>query len=58
MSRFIVTPFIKKDNKFALFTVNASFGIKENKTFNSVEEAKDFPLVQQMFYLPLSNLWS
>ena len=52
MSHFIVTPFIKKDNKFALFTVNASFGIKENKTFNSVEEAKDFPLVQQMFYLP------
>ena len=52
MSHFIVTPFIKKDNKFALFTVNAFFGIKENKTFNSVEEAKDFPLVQQMFYLP------
>lgn len=52
MSQFIVTPFIKKDKKFALFTVNASFDIKENKTFNSVEEAKDFPLVQQMFYLP------
>ena len=52
MSHFIVTHFIKKDNKFALFTVNASFGIKENKTFNSVEDAKDFPLVQQMFYLP------
>lgn len=52
MSHFIVTPFIKKDKKFALFTVNASFGIKENRTFNSVEEAKDFPLVQQMFYLP------
>ena len=52
MSHFIITPVIKKDNKFALFTVNASFGIKENKTFNSVEEAKDFPLVQQMFYLP------
>lgn len=52
MSHFIVTPFIKKDNKFALFTVNASFGIKENKSFNSVEEAKDYPLVQQMFYLP------
>lgn len=52
MSHFIVTPFIKNDNKFALFTVNASFGIKENKTFNSVEDAKDFPLVQQMFYLP------
>lgn len=52
MSHFIVTPFIKNDNKFALFTINASFGIKENKSFNSVEEAKDFPLVQQMFYLP------
>ena len=52
MSHFIVTPFIKTDNKFALFTINASFGVKENKTFNSVEEAKDFPLVQQMFYLP------
>ena len=52
MSHYIVTPFIKKDKKFALFTVNASFDIKENRTFNSVEEAKDFPLVQQMFYLP------
>ncbi len=52
MSHFIVTPFIKNDNKFALFTINASFGIKENKSFNSVEEAKNFPLVQQMFYLP------
>ena len=52
MSHFIVTPFIKNDNKFALFTINASFGLKENKSFHSVEEAKDFPLVQQMFYLP------
>ncbi|MGB1448649.1 MAG: NifU N-terminal domain-containing protein [Flavobacteriaceae bacterium] len=52
MSHFIVSPFIKKDNKFALFTVNASFGIKEPLSFHSVEEAKEYPLVQQMFYLP------
>lgn len=52
MSHFIVSPFIKKDNKFALFTVNASFGIKEPLSFHSVEEANEYPLVQQMFYLP------
>ena len=52
MSHFIVTPYIKEDNKFALFSVNSSFGIEEEKSFRSVEEAKDFPLVQQMFYLP------
>ena len=52
MSHFIVTPYIKEDNKYALFSVNSSFGIEEEKQFRSVEEAKDFPLVQQMFYLP------
>ena len=52
MSHFIVTPYIKEDDKFALFSVNSSFGIEEEKSFRSVEEAKDFPLVQQMFYLP------
>ena len=51
MSHFIVTPYIKEDNKFALFSVNSSFGIEGEKSFRSVEEAKDFPLVQQMFYL-------
>ena len=52
MSHFIVTPFIKEDDKFALFSVNSSFGIEGEKSFRSVEEAKDFPLAQQMFYLP------
>ena len=52
MSHFIVTPYIKEDDKFALFSVNSSFGIEGEKSFRSVEEAKDFPLVQQMFYLP------
>ena len=52
MSHFIVTPYIKEDDKFALFSVNSSFGIEAEKSFRSVEEAKDFPLVQQMFYLP------
>ena len=52
MSRFIVTPYVKEDHKFALFSVNSSFGIAEEKSFRSVEEAKQYPLVQQMFYLP------
>ena len=52
MSRFIVTPYVKEDHKFALFSINSSFGINEEKNFRSVEEAKDYPLVQQMFYLP------
>ena len=29
-----------------------SLGLSEKQTFTSVEAAKDFPLVQQMFYLP------
>lgn len=52
MSNFLVTPSIKEDNKFAFFTLNVSLGIAKDTTYSSVEEAKDAPLVQQMFYLP------
>ena len=50
MSHFIVTPYIKEDNKYALFSVNSSFGIEEEKQFRSVEEAKDFPLVPDVLF--------
>ena len=52
MSNFLVTPSIKEDNKFAFFALNVSLGIAKDTTYSSVEEAKDAPLVQQMFYLP------
>ena len=52
MSHFIVT-YIKEDNKYALFSVNSSFA-EEEKQFRSVEEAKDFPLVSDVF-LPFSQ---
>ncbi|MGB2244529.1 MAG: NifU N-terminal domain-containing protein [Flavobacteriaceae bacterium] len=52
MSHFLVKPSIKEDNRYAFFAINVALGISENKTYRSVEEAKEAPLVQQMFYLP------
>lgn len=52
MSQFLVTPFIKENTTLAFFELNVALGITENKTFLSVEETNDYPLVQQMFYLP------
>jgi len=52
MSQFLVTPSISADKNFAFFRLNVSLGLSEKQTFTSVEAAKDFPLVQQMFYLP------
>lgn len=52
MSNFLVTPSIQEDNKYAFFALNVSLGITKETRFDSVEEAKEAPLVQQMFYLP------
>lgn len=52
MSQFIVTPSIKEDNRYALFAINGDLGVTAPKVYHSVEEAKNTPLVQQMFYLP------
>lgn len=52
MSQFIVTPSIKEDNRYAFFAINGDLGVTVPKTYHSVEEAKNAPLVQQMFYLP------
>lgn len=52
MSQFLVTPFIKENTSLAFFEINVAIGITESKTFLSVEETNDYPLVQQMFYLP------
>ena len=55
MNHFIVTPYIKEDDKFALFSVNSSFGIEAEKSFRSVEEAKDFHWCNKCFICPLYN---
>ena len=52
MSQFLVTPSIKEDNRYAFFAINGDLGLTGSKTYHSVEEAKNAPLVQQMFYLP------
>lgn len=52
MSNFLVNPSIQEDNKYAFFALNVSLGITKESSYYSVEEAKDAPLVQQMFYLP------
>lgn len=52
MSNFLVTPSIQEDNNYAFFALNVSLGITKESSYYSVEEAKDAPLVQQMFYLP------
>lgn len=52
MSHYLVTPSLLENDKLAFFGLNVSIGISEKKAFTSVEEAKDYPLVQQMFYLP------
>ena len=52
MSNFLVTPSIQEDNNYAFFALNVSLGITKETSYYSVEEAKDAPLVQQMFYLP------
>lgn len=52
MNQYLVSPSLSKDKNFAFFTLNVSLGIGEKKSFASVEAAKEFPLVQQLFYLP------
>lgn len=52
MSQFLVTPFLKENSTLAFFELNITLGITESISFLSVEETKDYPLVQQMFYLP------
>lgn len=52
MSQFIVTPSVKENNRYAFFEINGDLGVTTPKIYHSVEEAKNAPLVQQMFYLP------
>lgn len=52
MSQFLVTPFLKENSTLAFFELNITLGITQSISFLSVEETKDYPLVQQMFYLP------
>jgi Fe-S cluster biogenesis protein NfuA len=52
MRNTLVHSFIKEDENFARFEFNINIGISEPRKYNSVEETKDAPLAQQMFYLP------
>lgn len=52
MRNTLVHSFIKEDENFARFEFNITIGISEPRKYNSVEETKDAPLAQQMFYLP------
>ncbi len=52
MRNTLVHSFIKEDENFARFEFNITIGISEPRKYNSVEETKNAPLAQQMFYLP------
>ena len=52
MSDFKIKTEFKNGNDWAIFNLNKSLNISSKKKFNNVEEATDFPVVKQLFYLP------
>lgn len=52
MNQYLVSPTIKEDDRYAFFAIQGDLGTVVTTSYQSVEEAKDTPLVQQMFYLP------
>ena len=52
MSDFKIKSEFKNGNDWAIFNLNKSLNISSKKKFNNVEEATDFPLIKQLFYLP------
>ena len=52
MSDFKIKSEFKNGNDWAIFNLNNSLNISSKKKFNNVEEATDFPLIKQLFYLP------
>lgn len=52
MSRYTVQGRCKKGNAIALFSIQPALPIAKTFQFNTIDEAKEAPLVQQLFYLP------
>lgn len=52
MSRYTVQGRCKKGNAIAQFSVQPPLPFQKSFHFNTIDEAKEAPLVQQLFYLP------
>ncbi len=52
MKSYTVTASLTDDNTFARFEISPSLNLAEVKKYDTIDEAKEAPLVQQMFYLP------
>lgn len=52
MSSYQITAHSEKGNVWAQFEINTSIGTQKTLTYNSIEDAKEAPLIQQLFYLP------
>ena len=52
MTTYTITPSQTQDETIARFEISPALEIIQTSKFNNIDEAKDAPLVQQMFYLP------
>jgi len=52
MSNYTVKGRCKKGNAIAKFSIHPPLAIQKSFSFASIDEAKDAPLAQQLFYLP------
>lgn len=52
MTTYTITPSQTQDETIARFEISPALEIIQASKFNNIDEAKDAPLVQQMFYLP------
>lgn len=52
MSNYTVKGRCKKGNAIAQFSIHPPLAIQKSFSFASIDEAKDAPLAQQLFYLP------
>lgn len=52
MTTYTITPSQTQDETIARFEISPALKIIQASKFNNIDEAKDAPLVQQMFYLP------
>ena len=52
MTTYTVTPSQTQDQTVARFELSPALELVQASKYNNIDEAKDAPLVQQMFYLP------
>jgi len=52
MTTFSVSASLTEDQTIARFEISPTLQIVQTYQFNNIDEAKDAPLAQQMFYLP------